>query len=161
MEENSNNLKNRIISEDKESTPKKKLNILFIIIPVISIIVIGVIIFLILFLKKEEKKEEKIIYTCEEGEEDKCLKCENNICISCNPRYNLENGICIANYSLKAIYEPVYDNAKVKLIDISFPSKLVLYFSLNSSNNFFCFSISSFKFLITFCACATGCKKEE
>ena len=42
---------------------------------------------------------------CEEGEKDKCMKCDRikNECIACNEGYTLLNGKCFP-YSFKAIY---------------------------------------------------------
>ena len=116
-----NNLENKIIDSDKGI--QKKFNILFIFLPVITIVIIGVIILLIVLPKKDNNQDDT--YVCEEGEEDKCLKCENNKCISCNYRYNLIDGVCRANYSIKAIYEPVNKEQKVRLIDNSYKYNII------------------------------------
>ena len=122
MENENNNLENKIIESDKGS--QKKFNILFVIIPVIVVVIIVVVILLIVLLKKDNNQDNNI-YMCEEGEEDKCLKCENNKCISCNYRYNLIDGICRSNYSIKAIYEPVNKDQKVRLIDDSYKYNII------------------------------------
>ena len=121
MEEN-NNLENRIIDEN-QSSKNLKINKWFIIIPVILIIAIVLIIVLSIALKKDKKEQIKKI--CEEGEEDKCLKCDKNICISCNPKYNLINGECHSNFSLKAIYESISDDENIQLIHKSFKDNII------------------------------------
>ena len=115
MEEPENNLEKKIIDGDLKSRKINK-NILYIIIVTISIIVIGGIILLLYFLLKKDNSKEENKNKCEEGEEEKCYKCENNVCILCNPKYTLINGNCQSNFSLKAIYESVSDDEKVQLI---------------------------------------------
>ena len=59
---------------------------------------------------------------CQTGEEDKCLTCNktSNKCSSCNPFYNLINGICDPNYSFKAIYYTNEKSQKIQLINPSY-----------------------------------------
>ena len=51
------------------------------------------------------KEYEVIKCLCEEGEKEKCMKCDlnKNECIACNEGYKLLNGKCFS-YSIKAIY---------------------------------------------------------
>ena len=126
QEESDNILEDRIIDEGNLEHRRIKFNKWFIIVPIMSIIVIIAIIIIVIELKKDRKdsqqkkddQEDEI--KCQEGEEDNCLKCENNICISCNPKYSLFNNKCISNYSLRAIYESVSDNENVQLVNKAF-----------------------------------------
>ena len=43
----------------------------------------------------------------------------------CNPRYNLTNERCIANYSIRAIYESTADNDKIKVIHNSYKDNII------------------------------------
>ena len=89
----------------KEGITKKKFNKLIIIVPSFSILVtLTVIIISFYYLikrdyKKKKKEEEEIIKNCIEGDDDYCSKCENDICISCNYRYDLINGTCNPTFS--------------------------------------------------------------
>ena len=57
-------------------------------------------------------------YSCQEGIEDKCLKCLNeNECESCNIGYRLVNGKCKIDYFIKAVYQTKADGDNVRLAD--------------------------------------------
>ena len=106
----------------KEGITKKKFNKLIIIVPSFSILVtLTVIIISFYYLikgdyKKKKKEEEEIIKNCIEGDDDYCSKCENDICISCNYRYDLINGTCNPTFSFKVIYETSEFNESLQLI---------------------------------------------
>ena len=74
---------------------------------------------------------------CDIGEDDKCLVCDEGInkCSKCNIGYKLENGKCILNYSIKAIY---YADKKksVTLINSNYKSKIkeILIDGINQTN---------------------------
>ena len=54
---------------------------------------------------------------CQEGIEDKCLKCSNeNECESCNIGYRLVNGKCKIDYFIKAVYRTIFDGDYIKLV---------------------------------------------
>ena len=66
-------------------------------------------------------KNNKIIkcnYTCEIGEEEKCLICSNktNECEKCNIGYKLNDGKCEVNYLIKATYVSYSEDEPVNLI---------------------------------------------
>ena len=65
---------------------------------------------------------------CEEGNEDKCLKCDNirNECIECNIGYKLENDKCILNYSFKAIYKQINKSERTNLININLIKEMII-----------------------------------
>jgi hypothetical protein len=52
---------------------------------------------------------------CQTGDENKCLSCDKelNECTSCNPMFNLKNGICEPNYSIRAVYQTTSKNQKL------------------------------------------------
>ena len=57
-------------------------------------------------------------YICQEGIEDKCLKCLNeNECESCNIGYRLVNGKCKIDYFIKAVYQTKTDGENIRLAD--------------------------------------------
>ena len=57
-------------------------------------------------------------YSCQEGIEDKCLKCLNeNECERCNVGYRLVNGKCKIDYFIKAVYQTKADGDNVRLAD--------------------------------------------
>ena len=60
----------------------------------------------------------RCVHTCEEGPEEKCLKCYNdkNECQSCNIGYNLVNGICKPDYFIKAVYQSRYQGESIDLV---------------------------------------------
>lgn len=106
--------------EEEISTKKRKLNKYIVLIPIMPIIVTPLIFFLILFsLDKTIKKK------CEIGEEDKCMKCENNICISCNPKYDLINGKCKESFSINATYQSTTDNETIYLINSDYKKHFI------------------------------------
>ena len=125
MEENFNNIENiEINNEEEELTSKKKI-FKFIIIFLFSIIIVIIIFtFLYSFLTIDHDNN-KDIYICEEGKDDKCSKCENNKCISCNPNYDLIDGKCKATFSFRATYETTRDNENIDLIYINFENKII------------------------------------
>ena len=66
-------------------------------------------------------KNNKIIkcnYTCEIGEEEKCLICSNktNECEKCNLGYKLKDGKCEINYLIKATYTSYSEDEPITLI---------------------------------------------
>ena len=115
MEENLNN-GNNINTEDNQNRFKFKIIILVIL---ISVIIIILIIFLSLLLTRENFDE------CEEGEEEKCSKCENNKCISCNPQYRLIDGICKATFSFRAIYKTEDYSENIFFIEPKFKDRII------------------------------------
>jgi len=66
--------------------------------------------------------------TCEEGDEEKCKKCDNirNECFECNIGYKLVNNKCILNYSFKAIYKQNTINEETILIKKGSISELII-----------------------------------
>ena len=58
---------------------------------------------------------------CQTGEDEKCLNCDstNNLCSKCYPWYKLDNGKCIINYSLKAIYFTENSDQQISLFSTS------------------------------------------
>ena len=75
------------------------------------------------FFPVYEKNKIKICEPiCQEGEEDKCLTCDQktNNCSSCNPFYNLTNGICEPNFSIKATYFVSEEGKSLQLINPSY-----------------------------------------
>ena len=57
-------------------------------------------------------------YSCQEGIEDKCLKCLNeNECESCNIGYRLVNGKCKIDYFIKAVYQTKTVGENIRLAD--------------------------------------------
>jgi len=55
-------------------------------------------------------------FMCQIGEDDKCLTCDDNKCSSCNIGYNLIDGKCKANYTIKATYHTDLDKEDVQVI---------------------------------------------
>jgi len=60
----------------------------------------------------------KCNYTCETGNEDKCLTCDTDKdeCINCNNGYKLVNGKCKPDYLIKATYLSVSPNEQVNIV---------------------------------------------
>ena len=54
---------------------------------------------------------------CEKGENEKCLTCWGEKCGSCHKGYNLVNGKCILNYSIRGMYKSSIDNENILLIN--------------------------------------------
>ena len=54
---------------------------------------------------------------CEKGENEKCLTCLEDKCGSCHKGYNLVNGKCILNHSIRGIYESNIDKENILLIN--------------------------------------------
>ena len=122
MEENFNNNDN-LVDIEEELSDKKKSNNYFLIILAVSIIIVWILIsFIIYFLGTKNIRD-----FCEIGEGDKCLTCKNNKCTSCNPKYELINGKCIATFSINATYESSSDNEKIFLINDKYKKKHYKY----------------------------------
>ena len=121
MEIDFNNLDD--IDIDKEGITKKKFNKYIVIVPAFSFLVTLIVIIISFYYlikgdyKKEKKEEEEeIIINCIEGDDDYCSRCENDICIACNYRYDLINGTCNPTFSFKVIYETTEFNESLELI---------------------------------------------
>ena len=75
----------------------------------------------------EEKDDDGVINKClcNEGEGVPCIRCNDDKteCISCDVGYKLDNGRCIINYSIKAVFEVQSRGENVKL----FPYSLLKY----------------------------------
>ena len=124
MEEKLNDKEKIDENNDKEEEYKIK-TYKFIMISLFTIIFLIIIISLYFFLSVGNKKREEQAYFCEEGEEDKCLKCQNNKCLNCNIRYQLIDGKCKATFSVRAKYETKIDNENIDLIYIKFKDNII------------------------------------
>jgi hypothetical protein len=71
---------------------------------------------------------------CEIGEENKCMICDKSKskCLKCNPGYKLMDGICILNYSFKAIYYTYRNNETVKLLNNLSSNLIEMYIDENN-----------------------------
>ena len=119
MEENFNNLENMELIAEEGDTPsgKRRISRLYVIIPLLLIIIIGIIIIIVFVLKDKE--------TCQKGDEDKCATCDNDKCGSCNIGYELENGICKANFSFKATYETNGEKEEIILLNDIYKENII------------------------------------
>ena len=114
----------------------------FILFIVISLLIISIIIILGAQLSKSEDNNN----ICEIGEENKCMQCDEskNKCIKCNLGYKLMNGICILNYSFKAIFYSYRNNETVKLLNNLSASIIEMYVDENKiqPKSFYTFPLS-------------------
>ena len=99
---------------------KKNKNIFLIILGII-IISILILILIIIFNNKKNHNLPNNNSICEIGKEDKCKTCglKENECGSCNYRYILEDGKCIANFTFWAKYSHnLYDTTLIENIPL-------------------------------------------
>ena len=90
--------------------PPKKISFFFppknIVKLIIFILIFLLIISSLIIIKGVQLSKSEENNKCEIGEENKCMICNKykSKCLKCNPGYKLMDGICIINYSFKAIY---------------------------------------------------------
>ena len=98
---------------------------------IIGFIVLGVIVFLILYFTLIKDKKDK---KCEEGEGEKCAKCDNilNTCLQCNVGYELFDNSCNL-YSILATYN---NNNSTENINIINPDSIknIYFMKINDIN---------------------------
>ena len=79
--------------------------------------------FMPIYSKKKHIKN--CVKMCEEGENEKCLKCKENECRSCNIGYKLKKGKCILNHSIKAIFKTNHKKENIILINKNYINDIV------------------------------------
>ena len=67
--------------------------------------------------KNVSKTTQQNTNLCDVGPNEKCLSCSQKECGSCNPGYKLQNGKCIPNFTLKAVYQTSNKNEFIALMN--------------------------------------------
>ena len=65
----------------------------------------------------EDKRVIRCYKPCEIGENEKCTSCFEDKCATCHKGYNLINGTCILNHSIRAIYNATTPKENIVLIN--------------------------------------------
>ena len=65
----------------------------------------------------EKNNIKKCFKPCETGENEKCATCFEDKCGSCHKGYNLANGSCILNHSIRGLYNTSHANENILLIN--------------------------------------------